>query len=136
MLTGSVSRRGTSSLSKDVPFQSRTVGDFIHDKEAVPFLAAKTFSTQVAQTLHSNEQEHAIRFSPCDGKGTGGAGSSGFPEEGAIKIVGSADEREMREPLGEIAQRFPVIADLLGIQAHVVGITEHLFEHQPGLVEP
>ena len=41
----------------------------------------------------------------------------------------------MGECLGEVAQCLASGADLLGEQAHVVGVGEHLFENVPALID-
>src|SRR4051794_38854282 len=41
----------------------------------------------------------------------------------------------MREGLRKIAQRFALRACLFCVESEMIGITEHSFEHNPGLVE-
>src|SRR4029453_13126082 len=60
------------------------------------------------------------------------AGLLSPPVERAVEGDGGVDQRQMREGLGEVAQLLPGLADLLGVQAQVVGVGEHLLEGQPG----
>lgn len=46
-----------------------------------------------------------------------------------------ADQREVRQGLREVAQQLARCADLLGVQAEVVGVGEHLLKGQARLVE-
>src|SRR5689334_5917093 len=56
--------------------------------------------------------------------------------EGAVQVEGGADEGQVGERLREVALLLAGAADLLGVQAEVVGVGEHLLEGEPGLVEP
>src|SRR5207342_2874894 len=47
----------------------------------------------------------------------------------------STDQREMGERLWEVAERLPRRPDLLGVEAEVVGVGEHLLEGETRLVE-
>ena len=42
----------------------------------------------------------------------------------------------MREGLGKIAERFALRAGLLGVESQMIGVAQHAFEQEPGLVEP
>src|ERR1700722_2664609 len=53
-----------------------------------------------------------------------------------VEAVGGADERQVRERLGEVAERLAGQADLLRVKAQVVGVGQHLLEDEPGLVQP
>ena len=55
--------------------------------------------------------------------------------EGAVKVECGADQRQVGQCLGEVSLLLPGAADLLGIQAQVVGVGEHLLERQPRLVQ-
>ncbi|GAA3120699.1 hypothetical protein GCM10020254_79850 [Streptomyces goshikiensis] len=54
----------------------------------------------------------------------------------AVEVEGGADQREVGEGLGEVAQLFSGRADLLREQTEVVGVGEHLLEGEPGLLQP
>ena len=41
----------------------------------------------------------------------------------------------MGKGLGEVAQALAAVAGFLGVQAQMVGVAEHLFENQPGLIQ-
>src|SRR5262245_63920236 len=56
--------------------------------------------------------------------------------QGAVEIEGGADEREMREGLGEVPEPLTAGTALLGVETEVVRVAEHLLEHEPGLLEP
>src|SRR5687768_7405689 len=56
--------------------------------------------------------------------------------QGSIEVVGGADQRQMGERLREVPELLAGGADLLGVEAEVVGVGEHLLERQPGLVHP
>jgi len=58
----------------------------------------------------------------------------GLSAEGAVEIEGGADQRQVGEGLREVALLLTSTADLLGVQAQVVGISEHLLEGQPCFV--
>src|SRR5437660_10634839 len=55
--------------------------------------------------------------------------------ERAVEVVTGADQRQVRECLREVAERLPRPADLLGVEADVVRIGEHLLERKTGLFE-
>jgi len=48
--------------------------------------------------------------------------------EGAVEVERGADQREVGQCLGEVSLLVPGAADLLGVQAQVVGVGEHLLE--------
>src|SRR3954447_19281705 len=56
--------------------------------------------------------------------------------EPLIEVDRSRDQREMGECLGKVAEQLARRPDLLGVEAQVVRVGEHLLERQPGLVEP
>src|SRR6201987_4876319 len=58
------------------------------------------------------------------------------PVELAVQVDGGADQRQVTEGLREVAELAAGGVDLLGEQAQVVGVGEHLLEHQPGLLQP
>src|SRR5689334_16247177 len=53
-----------------------------------------------------------------------------------VEVDRSADQGQMAERLREIAELTAGAVDLLGVQAEVVGVGEHLLEDQPRLVQP
>ena len=59
----------------------------------------------------------------------------GLAERG-VEVDGRRDQRQVGERLREVAQRLAGRADLLGVEAEVVRVGEHLLERQPRLVEP
>ena len=56
--------------------------------------------------------------------------------EGSVEVERSADQGEVRKRLGEIAQSLATVTRLLGIKSEMVGVPEHLFKHESGIVEP
>jgi uncharacterized membrane protein YccC len=56
--------------------------------------------------------------------------------QGAVQIVGGADQRQVGEGLREVAERVAGRADLLRVEPEVVRVGEHLLERQPRLVQP
>ena len=54
----------------------------------------------------------------------------------AVEVDRRADQRQVAEGLREVPQLLAGTADLLGVQAEVVGVGMHLLERQPGVVEP
>ena len=50
--------------------------------------------------------------------------------EPAVEVVGGADEREVREGLREVAEVLAAWTELLGVQAEVVRVAEHLLEDE------
>src|ERR1700729_1277554 len=69
-----------------------------------------------------------------------------FPRGGAIRvnpastklpveIGGDADQCQVGEGLGEVAQLLARRADFLGVEPQVVGVSEQFLEHEPGLVQ-
>src|SRR5262249_4915452 len=63
---------------------------------------------------------------------TGQSSSAQIP----VEAEGGADQREVRERLGEVSELLAARADLLGVEAEVVRVREHLLEGQPRLVHP
>src|SRR5215203_2438896 len=59
-----------------------------------------------------------------------------LPSERTVEVEGGADEGKVREGLGEVAQSFATRPDLLGVEAEVVSVAEHLLEDEPGFIEP
>src|SRR5690554_5523034 len=53
----------------------------------------------------------------------------------AVEVHRSADQSHVCERLWVVSKRFPGRTGLLGIQAEMVRIGEHLFEDEPGLVQ-
>src|SRR3954470_2307471 len=66
----------------------------------------------------------------------GGEARAMCSPELSVEGVGGADQREVREGLGEVAELLAGRPDLLGVQAEVVGVGLHLLERQAGVVEP
>src|SRR5215469_2196469 len=60
---------------------------------------------------------------------------SGKAAERAVEVERGADQRQVGEGLREVALLLAGTADLLGVQAQVVGVGEHLLEGQPCLVK-
>src|SRR4028119_72833 len=56
--------------------------------------------------------------------------------ERPVEVEGGADEGQVGEGLREVAQGLAGVPDLLGVQPEVVGVAEHLLEHQARLVHP
>src|SRR6188472_1334759 len=54
--------------------------------------------------------------------------------ETLVEIHSGRDQGEVREGLREVAQELTRGSDLLGVEAQMVGVREHLLERQPGLV--
>jgi len=63
-----------------------------------------------------------------------GLGSVGL--WGAAKGDGGADQPEVGEGVGEVAEELSAGADLLRVEAEVVGLGEHFLERQLRLFEP
>src|SRR5690242_7219066 len=55
---------------------------------------------------------------------------------GAVEVERGADQRQVGQGLGEVPLLFPGAADLLGVQAQMVGVSEHFLERQTRLLEP
>ncbi len=53
-----------------------------------------------------------------------------------IEIKRSADQGQVRKGLREVAQRFTACAGLLGVKAKVIGVPEHLLEHESRIFQP
>src|SRR5262249_22022620 len=53
----------------------------------------------------------------------------------AVEIEGGADERQVRERLGEVAEVLRLGAELLAVQPEVIGVAEHLLEEEARLVQ-
>src|SRR5204863_275782 len=53
----------------------------------------------------------------------------------AARGAGGADQRQVRERLGEVAEVLRLGAQLLAVQAQVIGVAEHLLEEEPRLLE-
>src|SRR5205807_1184066 len=53
-----------------------------------------------------------------------------------VKDYRGANQRQVAEGLRKVAQRLARRPDLLGVQAQVVGVGEHLLEDVASLVEP
>src|SRR5262245_61930403 len=61
---------------------------------------------------------------------------SGAVVELVVEVDRGGDQGQVAERLREVAQLLPGAADLLGVQAQVVGVGEHLLEDQPRLIQP
>src|SRR5436309_7079048 len=55
--------------------------------------------------------------------------------EPAVEIEGGADERQVRERLGEVAEVLCLRTQLLAVQSEVIGVAEHLLEEEPRLLQ-
>src|SRR4028119_592491 len=56
--------------------------------------------------------------------------------ERPVEVEGGADEGQVGEGLREVPEGLAGVPDLLGVEAEVVGVAEHLREHQARLVHP
>src|SRR2546422_4395292 len=54
----------------------------------------------------------------------------------AVEVVGGADQREVGERLREVAEQLAGAPDLLGVEAEMVRVGEHLVEDEQCLVQP
>ena len=54
--------------------------------------------------------------------------------EPAVEVVCGADERQVREGLGEVAEVLRLWAQLLTVQSQVVGVAKHLLEEEARLL--
>ena len=52
-----------------------------------------------------------------------------------VQVKGGTDQSQMGERLGEIAERFTTGPRLLRVETEMIGITEHLLEEQPSVVQ-
>src|SRR5688572_27272432 len=55
--------------------------------------------------------------------------------ESPVEIERCADQREVREGLREVAEMLDLRAELLAIETQMIGVTEHLLEEEPCLVQ-
>jgi hypothetical protein len=55
--------------------------------------------------------------------------------QGPVQIIRGADQTQMSEGLGEIAQRFTTGARFFGIKSKMVGLLQHSFEEEACLIE-
>src|SRR5262252_10019241 len=55
--------------------------------------------------------------------------------KGAVEVKRGADQRQVGQCLGEVPLLLAGAADLLGVQAEMVAVGEHLLERQPRLVQ-
>ena len=55
--------------------------------------------------------------------------------KGPVQVEGGADQCQMGERLGEIAERFTAAARLFRVETEMIGIAEHLLEEQPSVVQ-
>jgi hypothetical protein len=53
----------------------------------------------------------------------------------AVEVDGGADQREVGERLGEVAELLAGGSDFFGVEAEVVGVGEHLVERETRVVE-
>src|SRR6201984_563412 len=53
--------------------------------------------------------------------------------EPAVQVVRGADQPDVSKCLWEVSQRFATRTGLLGVQAEVVGVGQHLLEDEAGL---
>src|SRR5215470_17941305 len=61
---------------------------------------------------------------------------SGAMVELVVEVDRGGDQGQVAERLREVAQLLPGAADLLRIQAQMVGVGEHLLEDEPRLIQP
>src|SRR5262245_586346 len=50
--------------------------------------------------------------------------------ESTIEVSGCADQREMRECLGEVAEMTPIATQFFRVEPKMVGVAQELFKHQ------
>src|ERR1700745_1253135 len=60
--------------------------------------------------------------------------TQGPTAEPAVQVERGADQPDVSECLREVAQRFTTRTRLLGVQAEVVGVGQHLLEDERGLL--
>ena len=53
-----------------------------------------------------------------------------------IEVERSADQGQVRKGLRKVSQRFAACSGLLGVKAQVIGVPEHLLEHQSRVFQP
>src|SRR6187402_1502631 len=90
--------------------------------------------------LWHGEEASSAEMRPARAHAAPGAKFTGIPctagstarlrSESTVDGVGGADQSEMGEGLGEVAQVLAGGAKLFGIEAHVVRVSEHLFEDE------
>ena len=56
--------------------------------------------------------------------------------ERTIEIERSADQAQVCKGLWEVSQRFTTCARLLAVKAKVIGVPEHLLEHESRIFQP
>src|SRR4029077_6793850 len=61
---------------------------------------------------------------------------SGAMVELVVEVDRGTDQGQMAERLREVTELLTGAADLLGVQAQMVGVGEHLLQDQPRLVKP
>src|SRR5271155_1515325 len=79
---------------------------------------------------------------PSDGRPCGAVLASSVgriaisaPAQRPVEVERGTYQGQMRERLREVAQRLAAGAGLLGVEAEVVGVTEHLLEEQPSVFQ-
>ena len=75
------------------------------------------------------------RARPRRRRASAGPLGAAFLAERAVEVVGRRDQPEVRERLREVAERLAARADLLRVEPEVVGVAEHLLEHEARLVQ-
>src|SRR5262245_13485743 len=54
--------------------------------------------------------------------------------EGPVEVEGGADQGEVSEGLGEVAQGLAARAGLLGIETEMIRVADHLLEQEAGVL--
>jgi hypothetical protein len=90
----------------------------------------------MSRHLPSGTRPQALEQTGDHGAGPGRFHVSGAVVELVVKVDGRADEGHVAEGLGKVPELLAGEADLPGVQAEVVAVTEHLLERQLRLVEP
>jgi hypothetical protein len=52
-----------------------------------------------------------------------------------VKVMGSADEGEMSEGLGKVAEVLATRPEFLGVESEMIGVAECLIEEEPGFLD-
>ena len=56
--------------------------------------------------------------------------------ERPVEVESRADEGQVGEGLREVAKRFSAMSRFFGIKTEMVGVPQHLFKDEPGLIKP
>src|SRR5215471_14791802 len=84
-------------------------------------------SPKVSKPERDSQRRRAVGASSVPSPGVAGS------RETPVEIEGGADERQVCERLGEVAEVLRLGPELLAVQPQVIGVAEHLLEEQPCL---